>query len=148
MMEHLALKELHIQLEGKDEKKIDVDYAVLPKEAKRLVDYTSITVIEIKIDDERQRSSVLRQIFSNLNTGGSTLSAQEQRNGIYICEFYDMLHDFNRYDDTWRKLWGREDANERDMETLLRFCALREIFFSVSIEHHAIVESCIVGESE
>ena len=54
------------------------------------------------------------------------MSAQEQRNGIYVCEFYDMLHDFNRYDTAWRKLWGREDANERDMETLLRFCALRK----------------------
>lgn len=54
------------------------------------------------------------------------LSAQEQRNGIYNCAFYDMLHNFNKCDNVWRKLWGRRDAGERDMETLLRFCALKK----------------------
>lgn len=126
MLEQMALEELHIYLEDKNGNEVNVDYAALPIETRRRVDYVPLTVIEIKIDNETERPSVLRQIFSNLNTGGSILSAQEQRNGIYVCDFYDMLHDFNRYDRAWRKLWGREDAGERDMETLLRFCALRK----------------------
>ena len=32
-------------------------------EMKRRIDYTSITVIEIKIDDEKQRTKILRKIF-------------------------------------------------------------------------------------
>ncbi len=36
-------------------------------ELKRRIDYTSITIIEIKIDDEKRKSEVLRQIFANLN---------------------------------------------------------------------------------
>ena len=43
-----------------------------------------------------------------------------------FVKFYDMLQDYNRHDDKWRKIWGKEDAAERDMETLLRFCALKK----------------------
>lgn len=126
LMEKLPLEELHIQLKNDDGKLVDLDYAALSVETKRRIDYTTITVIEIKIESEKQRPDILRQIFANLNKGGSVLSEQEQRNGIYNCVFYDMLHDFNRHDAAWRRLWGRESANERDMETLLRFCALRK----------------------
>lgn len=122
----LALEELHIQLKGDGEEEYNVDYANLPVEMKRRIDYTSITVIEIKIDDERQRTKTLRKIFENLNAKGSLLTQQELRNGIYACRFYDMLQDYNRHDDKWRKIWGKEDAAERDMEMLLRLCALRK----------------------
>lgn len=122
----LALEELHIQLENEDEKKFNIDYATLPMEMKRHIDYTSITVIEIKIDDEKQRTKILRKIFENLNAKGSLLTQQELRNGIYVCDFYAMLQEYNRHDDKWRKIWGKEDAAERDLETLLRFCALKK----------------------
>ncbi|MCI9647515.1 MAG: DUF262 domain-containing protein [Lachnospiraceae bacterium] len=121
----LALEELHIQLKNEDEQGFNVDYANLPPEMKRRIDYTTITVIEIKIDDEKQRTKILRKIFENLNAKGSLLTQQELRNGIYVCDFYHMLQKYNRHDDKWRKIWGREDAAERDMETLLRLCALK-----------------------
>ncbi len=47
---------LHIQLKNEDEKIFNVDYSSLPMEMKRRIDYTSITVIEIKIDDEKHRT--------------------------------------------------------------------------------------------
>lgn len=129
LMSRFELEELHIQLKGSQEQLVNVDYASLPMEIKRRIDYTAITIIEIKIDNEKQRAKILRQIFANLNKGGSLLSQQEQRNGIYVCEFYDMLQDFNRHNRKWRKIWGREDAQERDMETLLRLCALRKYVY-------------------
>ena len=98
----------------------------MPIEIKRKVDYTTITVIEIKIGREDRREEVLQAIFANLNKNGSILSRQEQRNGIYMCEFYDMLHEFNKKNLKWRKLWGREHAKDRDFETLLRLCALKK----------------------
>lgn len=122
----LALEELHIQLKNEDDKTFNADYAALPMEMKRRIDYTSITVVEIKIDDEKHRIKILRKIFENLNAKGSLLTQQELRNGIYACRFYDMLQDYNRHDDKWRKIWGKEDVAERDMETLLRFCALKK----------------------
>lgn len=121
----LELEDLHIQLKG-EKKEFNADYANLPAEMKRRVDYTSITVIEIRIDDENQRTKILTKIFGNLNAKGSLLSAQELRNGIYICDFYNMLRDYNKYNNKWRKIWGKEDAKERDMETLLRLCALKK----------------------
>ena len=125
LFSQFELEELHICLNGENMEQVNVDYAFLPIELKRRIDYTPITVIEIKIDDITQKSDVLRQIFANLNRGGSLLSQQEQRNGIYACPFYDMLQNFNRNNQLWRAVWGREDAKEKDLETLLRLCALK-----------------------
>ena len=125
LTDQLALEELHIQLKNENEEGFNADYKELPVEMKRRIDYTPITVIEIKIDDERQRTKILRKIFENLNAKGSLLTQQELRNGIYVCDFYTMLQDYNRHNEKWRKIWGKEDAAERDMETLLRFCALK-----------------------
>ena len=63
------LEELHINLKGKNGKLVNVDYANLPIEMKRRIDYTSITIIEIKVDDEKRKTEILRQIFANLNRG-------------------------------------------------------------------------------
>lgn len=125
LLEQYDLEELHITMNGVNDKPVNVDYAALPLELKRRIDYTSITVIEIKVDNEKKKLEVLRQIFANLNRGGSLLSEQEQRNGIYACPFYEMLQEVNHNNKKWRSIWGRQDAMERDMEVLLRFCALR-----------------------
>lgn len=125
LLQQSELEKLHISMRESNGKKVNVDYASLPLELKRRIDYTSITVIEIKIDNEKRKSEILRRIFANLNRGGSLLSEQEQRNGIYACPFYDMLQDVNRTNEKWRNIWGRQDAKERDMEVLLRLCALR-----------------------
>lgn len=125
LLNQLAMEKLHIQLKVGGEEEVNVDYDALPVEIKRRIDYTSITVIEIKIDDEKQRTKILRKIFENLNAKGSLLSQQELRNGIYACPFYDMLQNYNRHNERWRKLWGKEDGAGRDMEVLLRLCALR-----------------------
>lgn len=135
LLTQFELEELHISLKGKNGVPINVDYAKLPIQLKRRIDYTSITVIEIKIDNEKRKSEVLRQIFANLNRGGALLSSQEQRNGIYVCHFYDMLQNFNRTDASWRKIWGREDAKEGDLEMLLRLCALKRF---VSIKENLL----------
>ncbi len=125
LMKQSALEELHIELEDERGNRMNVDYANLPVEIRRKVDYTTITVIEIKVEQEEKRTEILRKIFANLNRGGMLLSDQEQRNGIYDCRFYDMLQEFNRHNEKWRSIWGRESSKERDMEMLLRFCALK-----------------------
>lgn len=122
----LVLEKLHIWIKGEGETEFNVDYAGLPVEMKRRIDYTTITVIEIKIDEEEKRTKILRKIFENLNAKGSLLTQQELRNGIYTCDFYNMLQEYNRHNERWRKIWGKEDAAERDMETLLRLCALKK----------------------
>ena len=126
LMDQFEQEELHIDLLAENKRRNNVDYATLPKEIQRKLDYTTITVIEIKIDQMERREEILRTIFANLNKGGVILSDQEQRNGIYNCKFYDMLQKFNRENLKWRNVWGKENAKEKDMEFLLRFCALRK----------------------
>ena len=126
LKKQFPLEELCVDLTVAGGKKVNVDYSSLPVEVKRRVDYTPITVIEIKIGKEEKRDEVLQVIFANLNKNGALLSKQEQRNGIFMCEFYDMLREFNKNNFKWRKIWGREDAKDKDLETLLRFCALKK----------------------
>ena len=81
--------------EGDKEKVIDIRYSGLPKEIRRTVDFTTISVIEIKVDAENQKNRILYKVFQNLNSGGTELKNQELTNGVYQCKFYDMLHEIN-----------------------------------------------------
>lgn len=109
-----------------EEEKQDISYQKLPVEWKRRVDYTTITVIELRWDNLENRPVDLQNIFSNLNAEGTLLSAQELRNGIYDCPFYDMLRDMNSENGNWRKIVGRESNTEDDMEFLLRLCTVQK----------------------
>lgn len=126
LKKQFKLEELHIDLKEGDGEVINIDYASLPVEIKRKVDYRMITVIEIKVSQEGEKEKILQTIFANLNANGSLLSEQERRNGMFMCGFYNMLQEFNRKNIKWRKIWGKEDQKEKDVETLLRFCALRK----------------------
>lgn len=138
---NLCMEELHINLTDTQGNVVNVDYATLPIEVKRKVDYTTITVIEIKIDPEENREAVLRKTFSNLNRGGKPLSDQEQRNGIYNCLFYDMLQKFNSENIEWRNIWGREHPEGKDLEVLLRFCALTKYARYNSVKQEFSIEN-------
>lgn len=104
---------------------VDITYANLSPKVRRKLDYTTITVVEISIDDERVRERYLHKIFANLNSGGTPLTDQEIRNGIYSCEFYDMLFEFNKENIDWKELIGNEDNISRNIEYLLRLCAFK-----------------------
>ncbi|MBU3154997.1 DUF262 domain-containing protein [Clostridium estertheticum] len=113
-------------IEGKEvEKTIDITYSRLSEKIRRKLDYTSITVIEINIDDDRLRERYLYKIFANLNAGGTPLTNQELRNGIYRCKFYEMLFQFNVENDKWNELFGNVKNYSRNIEYLLRFCAFK-----------------------
>lgn len=51
--------------------------------------------MEINVDSKEYKERTLHKIFANLNIGGTPLSSQELRNGIYGCKFYEMLYDIN-----------------------------------------------------
>lgn len=107
------------------EKSVDITYSNLPAKVKRKVDYTSITVIEINIDDNRLKERYLYKIFANLNSGGTPLTDQELRNGIYRCPFYEMLFKLNEENSKWSELFGANKNYSKNIEMLLRFCAFK-----------------------
>ena len=107
---------------------VDITYSNLSKEVKRQLDYFTLTIISIDIDKEEYRDTMLHKIFANLNTGGTPLSDQELRNGIFYNKFYIMLFNLNRENQKWRMLYGgsinsRESKKSKDVELLLRMCA-------------------------
>ena len=107
------------------EEKIDITYSQLPSKVRRMIDYTTITIIEISIDNKDLKERYLYKIFSNLNAGGTKLTPQELRNGIYRCPFYEMLFKFNQECDIWKKLFKNVSTDSTDIENLLRLCALK-----------------------
>lgn len=103
---------------------VPIDYAGLPDTTRRIVDYRSLTVVEIQVDDTKYRRNNLFKIFANLNSGGTPLLPQELRNGLYGCEFYDMLFKINETDRRWQQYYGEKNRDARDIELLLRLCAM------------------------
>lgn len=114
--------------EDNKEKIIDISYSELPIQIKRVVDFTTISVIEIKVDSENQRNRILYKVFENLNSGGTELKNQELRNGVYQCKFYDMIHEINNTNEKWREIYGEKHRHSRDVELLLRFAAVEYYF--------------------
>ncbi|AWK49656.1 hypothetical protein DIC82_00475 [Clostridium beijerinckii] len=120
----------YIEDNSEKEKAIDISYKTLPIEIKRTVDFTTISVVEIKVDDEEHKNRILYKVFENLNSGGTKLTNQELRDGIYQCEFYEMLHTINNTNMKWRNIYGPKHKHSRDVELLLRFSAV-EYFFKL-----------------
>ena len=69
---------------------------------------------------------ILHKIFTNLNNGGTRLSFQELRNGIYPCAFSRMINNLNRQNARWRELYGRINEECKDIEFLYRLCAMKK----------------------
>lgn len=149
-----ALERTHVVRECKyvmniDDCEYDISYCSLPKKLQRKVDFVPITVIEIKIDSKVNRDKILHKIFANLNREGERLSDQELRNGIYPCKFYNMLDEMNKKNANWRKIYGAMDKKGKDMELLLRLCAIRHYVsfsesqkeFVLSKYEHAMLDS-------
>lgn len=132
-LRNVTYKYRYIDDNSEEENAIDISYKTLPIEIKRTVDFTTISVIEIKVDDEEHKNRILYKVFENLNSGGTKLTNQELRNGIYQCKFYDMLHNINNSNNKWRSIYGPIHKHSRDVELLLRFSAV-EYFFKLENE--------------
>ena len=130
--EFYQLKDVKYKLkyvEEKKEKELDITYTDLPESIKRSVDYTNISVIEIKVNgNDYNKNRVLYKIVQNLNTTGTPLKNQELRNGVYQSPFYDMLYEINNNNLKWRGIYGEKHPNSKDVELLLRFCAVQHNF--------------------
>ena len=122
------LVEMRTYLEDDDETedKTEISYGALTVDLKRKVDYTTITVIELRWDTGVERITDIQRIFANLNLRGTILSSQEVRNGVYNCPFYDMLRTINMENNDWKRIRGRESKKEEDMEMLLRLCTVEK----------------------
>lgn len=131
-LEEYGLKDKKYYMEYKKEngevQKVNITYETLSDQLKRKIDFSPITIVEINVDSEKYRERTLHKIFANLNIGGIPLSRQELRNGIYNCQFYNMLYEVNDISEKWRYLFsGKKNADinkqSKDVETLLAMCA-------------------------
>lgn len=126
--EQYGLKDVEYEIEEKDGKKVSITYKNLSDKDKRAIN-RPITVVEIMVQtSDDNKEDIYYKIFGNLNQGGTPLTNQELRNGIYQCELYDMLHEINDTNQKWRKIYGPIHKHSRDVELLLRFVATEFCF--------------------
>lgn len=109
-----------------ESEQIDISYHALPQNIKRRLDFTNITVIELRWENMENMPEDIQIIFKNLNRNGTKLEPQEIRNGVYNCPFYEMIRVMNEKDKKWRSIWGNSKQKEGDMEFLLRLCTVRK----------------------
>ena len=71
--------------------------------------------------------SSMYHIFERLNTGGTHLNPQEVRNSAAHGPFNNLMLELNEFSQ-WREIFGRKepDPRMRDVELIVRFCALRD----------------------
>lgn len=76
-------------------------------------------------NEPKNDNSGIYEIFERLNTGGTSLVAQEVRNCLYAGSFNKMLRNMNS-DKDWRDILGkpRPDPRMKDAEMILRYIAL------------------------
>lgn len=128
----------YYDMDSEQEKEVDITYKNLPKKVKSKLDYTTITVVEINIDDKELKNKYLYKIFANLNAGGVPLTEQEIRNGIFRSPFYDMLFEMNQKNEKWRTIIPHPENYSRSTEYLLRLCAFK---YYVKIEKDKFIIS-------
>lgn len=71
--------------------------------------------------------SAMFEVFNRLNTGGSTLTAQEIRASLYYCDFYKMMQRLNNHF-VWKQLLNikSDELHSKDIEYILTAFAFLE----------------------
>lgn len=79
----------------------------------------------VKQNGPSNDSLAMHEIYERLNTGGTSLEAQEVRSGVYMGCLVDLLERLN-VDKDWRAILGepRGDPGMKDREMILRYMAL------------------------
>ena len=97
----------------------------LPDHLQRRLKNQVLRSILIRQVGHDSSGDVAYHIFERLNTGGTSLSAQEIRNCIYSGKFNDLLRDING-DKDWRRILGKPQLDPRmsDIQLALRCVAL------------------------
>ncbi len=115
-------KRIHERWRGKN-------FAQLGEEEKRKIRNTTIHAIIFMQQHPSPGDTSLYQIFERINTSGRSLLPQEIRNCVYQGTLNSLLFELNT-NNKWRHLWGEErrDSRMRDLELILRFFALSDVF--------------------
>lgn len=110
----------------------------LTPEEQRKIKTTTIHAI-IFSQNHPKNDSGMYQIFERINTGGTSLKPQEIRNCIYQGSLNSKLIELNKNLD-WRLILGlkMEDSRMYDIELILRFFAIKNLYSSRNINVNQI----------
>jgi hypothetical protein len=92
---------------------------------KRRLKNSTLRAINIKQISPKDSFESVFHIFERLNTGGTTLKAQEIRNAVYRGKIVESLQALNE-DVDWQNILAlkKPDKNQKDVELILRLLSL------------------------
>lgn len=97
-------------------------YQTLTEEQRYQLDDSIIHATIVQQESDSDFDSIYA-IFERLNTGGTALSPQEIRSGVFDGRFNNLLRELN-LDEAWRSIYGPISERLKDQELILRFFAL------------------------
>jgi hypothetical protein len=97
----------------------------LSQKDQRKLRNATLRAINIKQLKPHESNDSVFHIFERLNTGGTSLKAQEIRNAVYRGKIVESLKKLNSIPE-WQKILGlsKPDKNQKDVELVLRLYAL------------------------
>ena len=115
--------EKKFRLKGVQEDLEGLTYDDLKEADQNRLDDSILHATIIKQDTPSDDESSIYMIFERLNTGGTILQPQEIRACVYHGDFNDLLSELVM-NETWRKIFGKENARMKEQELILRFFTL------------------------
>ena len=98
-------------------------YDDLSAQDRRELDDAIVHATIFQQDQPSEDQSSIISVFERLNTGGTTLQAQEIRACLYEGPLNDLLAELAQNTD-WRKIYAASGIRRKDEEIILRFLAL------------------------
>lgn len=118
-------------------------YSELPENIQKGIDrrYISTIVILNETAKNKEEEQLLKKyVFERLNTGGTQLTDQENRNALYDGKMNRLCIEISRNNELFKNIWGIPLANDNpelfenalykrmeDVELILRFFAYRQL---------------------
>lgn len=134
-------------------------YKELPDNIQKGIDrrYISTIVILNETAKDKEEEQILKKfVFERLNTGGTKLTDQENRNALHDGEMNKLCIDISRSNELFKEIWGIPISDEdellenplykrmEDVELVLRFFAYRQIENIPGIRLKEILDQYII----
>lgn len=130
-------------------------YHELHENDQQQLDDTLIHVLFIEQRRPSDNQNSAFHIFERLNSGGTSLQAQEMRNALFSGKFRKQLYGLTQ-NELWGKMFGKPHKRAKDQELILRFLALlhREkeykspmtIFLNNFMKDHRDADEAVMSE--
>lgn len=105
------------------------NFSNLTIDQQKKIKRTMVNIIEFTQISPVKNFTAMFQIFERINSTGRGLTQQEVRNAAFFSNFNKMLNSLNKKE-SWKSIFKSEDPRMADIELILRFLTIKEVYFT------------------